>query len=76
MPDCPQEGLIWVQSREGTQGFLVSPAGFKCVFKVLFSGYARISHVFQQVIENHYSSLLLEPQTFEMYTAWQAGQGS
>lgn len=25
--------------------------------------------MFQQVIENHYSSLLVEPQTFEMYTA-------
>lgn len=29
MPSCLQGGLVWGQSRESAQGFLVPPAGFK-----------------------------------------------
>lgn len=74
----PRKSNLGTKPRKHT-GFPYPPlstSGFKWDFKALFSGYPRISHVFQQVIENHYSSLLVEPQTFEMYTAWQAGQGS
>jgi hypothetical protein len=71
VPDDPP-GWLHVSQNPGGSRFPPCPAPDLSGVLKLSPLLSQISHGSQQVIENRYLSLLVEPQTFEIPTAWQA----